>query len=56
MAGHATLVRASETVRRQVDVFEPQTGALGALSERVRYSFDPKTILNRGRMLRRSAA
>jgi glycolate oxidase FAD binding subunit len=56
VAGHAMLVRASEAVRRQVDVFEPQTGALGALSERVRNSFDPKTILNRGRMVRRSAA
>jgi glycolate oxidase FAD binding subunit len=56
VAGHATLVRASEAVRRQVDVFEPQTGALGALSERVRNSFDPRTILNRGRMGRGSAA
>jgi glycolate oxidase FAD binding subunit len=56
VAGHAMLVRASEAVRRQVDVFEPQAGALGALSERVRNSFDPKTILNRGRMVRRSAA
>jgi glycolate oxidase FAD binding subunit len=46
------LVRASEPVRRQVDVFHPQPGGLALLSERVRHSFDPKTILNRGRLTR----
>jgi glycolate oxidase FAD binding subunit len=56
VSGHATLLRAGEAVRRQVDVFEPQTGPVGALAERVRNSFDPKTILNRGRTVRRSAA
>jgi glycolate oxidase FAD binding subunit len=50
--GHAMLVRASELVRRNVDVFHPQSGGLAALSERVRQSFDPKNILNRGRLLR----
>jgi glycolate oxidase FAD binding subunit len=50
--GHAMLVRASELVRRQVDVFHPQSGGVAALSERVRLSFDPRNILNRGRMLR----
>jgi len=54
--GHAMLVRASEKVRRNVDVFHPQPAGLAALSERVRQSFDPKTILNRGRMMRGSAA
>jgi glycolate oxidase FAD binding subunit len=54
--GHATLLRASDEVRRNVDVFHPQPGGLAALSERVRQSFDPKGILNRGRMLRESAA
>ncbi len=53
--GHATLIRASEQIRRNVDVFHPQAGGLAALSQRVRHSFDPKIILNRGRMLRRSA-
>jgi glycolate oxidase FAD binding subunit len=52
--GHASLIRASEQTRRDVEVFHPQAGGLAALSQRVRHSFDPKTILNRGRMLRGS--
>jgi glycolate oxidase FAD binding subunit len=48
--GHAMLIRASELVRSNVDVFHPQPGGLASLSERVRHSFDPKTILNRGRL------
>ena len=55
LGGHASLIRASELVRRNLDVFHPQPGGLAALSERVRHSFDPKIILNRGRMLRGSA-
>ncbi len=56
VGGHAMLVRASDEVRRNVDVFHPQPAGLAGLSERVRHSFDPKNILNRGRMLRGSAA
>ena len=56
LGGHATLLRASDEVRRNVDVFHPQHGGLAALGERVRLSFDPKTILNRGRMMRGFAA
>lgn len=48
--GHATLVRADEELRRQVPVFEPQPEALAALTRRVKESFDPKHILNPGRM------
>jgi glycolate oxidase FAD binding subunit len=55
VGGHAMLLRASDEVRRNVDVFHPQQGGLAALGERVRLSFDPKNILNRGRMIRGSA-
>ena len=54
VGGHATLIRASEAVRRNVDVFHPQQGGLAALGERVRLGFDPKNILNRGRLTRGS--
>jgi glycolate oxidase FAD binding subunit len=54
--GHATLIRATEEIRRHVDVFHPQPGGLAALSERVRQSFDPRNILNRGRLTRGGAA
>ena len=50
--GHAMLLRASDEVRRQVDVFQPASAGVAALNERVRQSFDPKSILNRGRMTR----
>ncbi|MGA7993682.1 MAG: 2-hydroxy-acid oxidase, partial [Bradyrhizobium sp.] len=52
VGGHAVLVRASDEVRRNVDVFHPQPAGVAALSERVRQSFDPRGVLNRGRMLR----
>jgi glycolate oxidase FAD binding subunit len=52
--GHATLIRAPEEVRRSVEVFHPQAGGVAALGQRVRHSFDPKIILNRGRMARAS--
>ena len=48
------LLRAGDEVRRQVDVFQPASQGVAALSERVRNSFDPKIILNRGRMVRGS--
>jgi glycolate oxidase FAD binding subunit len=50
--GHASLIRASEEIRRNVDVFHPPAAGVAALSQRVRHSFDPRIILNRGRMLR----
>lgn len=49
--GHATLIRAADALRAAVPVFEPQSGALGALAARVKDSFDPKRILNPGRMV-----
>ncbi|MDJ0950238.1 MAG: glycolate oxidase subunit GlcE [Alphaproteobacteria bacterium] len=48
--GHATLWRAPVSVRASVPVFQPQPEALAALSARVKESFDPKGILNPGRM------
>jgi glycolate oxidase FAD binding subunit len=51
-SGHAMLLRASEEVRREVDVFHPQGEGVSALAERVRKSFDPKAVLNRGRTRR----
>lgn len=49
--GHATLVRAPAEVRASVPVFQPQPTPLAALSARVKESFDPKRILNPGRMV-----
>jgi glycolate oxidase FAD binding subunit len=48
--GHATLIRASAELRRAVPVFQPREPALARLSARVKDSFDPERILNRGRM------
>jgi glycolate oxidase FAD binding subunit len=50
--GHATLMRAPEQVRSQIEVFQPQPEALAALSARVKNSFDPKGLFNPGRMYR----
>jgi glycolate oxidase FAD binding subunit len=55
VGGHATLIRAPEPVRRNVDVFHPQAAGVAALGERVRNSFDPRNILNRGRLIRAEA-
>ena len=48
--GHATLIRAPAAVRAAVDVFEPQAEGVATLTKRVKDSFDPKGILNPGRM------
>lgn len=49
--GHATLVRASPADRVASPVFQPQPPALAALSARLKEQFDPKGILNPGRMV-----
>jgi glycolate oxidase FAD binding subunit len=48
--GHATLIRAPAAVRAAVDVFEPEPPGLSALTKRVREGFDPRGVLNPGRM------
>jgi len=48
--GHATLMRASEEVRANVPVFQPQANGVAQLMKRVRAGFDPHNILNPGRM------
>ena len=49
-SGHATLIRAPASVRRNVPVFQPQPKALAELTQRVKTSFDPERVLNRSRM------
>ena len=48
--GHATLIRAPVAVRAAVEVFSPEAPPLAALTARVRQSFDPRGVLNPGRM------
>ena len=48
--GHATLIRAPAALRAKVDVFQPEPAGLAALTARVREGFDPRGVLNPGRM------
>lgn len=48
--GHATLIRASANQRANTQIFQPQSGAVEALSQSIRQKFDPDTIFNPGRM------
>jgi glycolate oxidase FAD binding subunit len=50
VGGHATLIRAPASVRAAVDVFEPPEAGLAALTKRIKQGFDPKGVLNPGRM------
>lgn len=50
VGGHATLIRAAPEVRAALDSFHPQPSPIAALSRRVKESFDPKGVLNPGRM------
>jgi len=48
--GHATLVRAPEQCRKEIPVFEPQSGPLARLTQRLKAQFDPSGILEPHRM------
>ena len=48
--GHATLIRAPASVRAALDVFHPEDAGVVALNRRVKDAFDPKGVLNPGRM------
>ncbi len=49
-SGHATLIRASEATRSELDVFQPELPSLAAISKGLRDRFDPRGILNTGLM------
>ncbi|HTK13930.1 MAG TPA: glycolate oxidase subunit GlcE [Xanthobacteraceae bacterium] len=48
--GHATLIRAPAALRATVDVFQDDAAPVAALSRRIKQGFDPKGVLNPGRM------
>ena len=48
--GSATLMRAPAELRARLGVFTPQAPALAALTERLKEAFDPRGILNPGRL------
>lgn len=48
--GHATLVRAPDSVRRAVPVFQPQAAPLAKLSAGIKQSFDPSGVFAPGRI------
>ena len=48
--GHATLLKAPAAVRTAEPVFQPQPPAVAAAAARLREAFDPRGILNPGRM------
>jgi len=48
--GHATLVRAPDALRARVAPFHPEASAIQRLSAGIRARFDPRRVLNPGRM------
>lgn len=48
--GHATLIRASDSARAQVEVFHPVDPGIERMSTALKSVFDPAGILNPGRM------
>jgi glycolate oxidase FAD binding subunit len=50
IGGHATLIRGTDTLRAQTNVFQPEPAPIAAISAGLRAKFDPKGILNPGLM------
>ncbi len=48
--GHATLIRAPVDIRASSEVFQPQEAGAAGLTKRLKESFDPRRVLNPGRM------
>jgi glycolate oxidase FAD binding subunit len=50
LGGHATLVRATPSIRAFAEIFQPLNPVLAGITKRIKDGFDPKRILNPGRM------
>jgi glycolate oxidase FAD binding subunit len=50
LGGHTTLFRATSEARSRLQVFEPESAARVELTRAVKAAFDPKHVLNPGRM------
>jgi glycolate oxidase FAD binding subunit len=48
--GYATLMRAPDSLRAAIPVFEPEAAPVAALTRRIKTSVDPAGIINPGRM------
>jgi glycolate oxidase FAD binding subunit len=48
--GHATLIKAPAAARAAAQVFQPQPAAVAAVAARLKAAFDPRGVLNPGRM------
>ncbi len=49
--GHATLIRGAADLRARIPVFQPQPAPLAALTRRIKNGFDPRGVMNPGRMV-----
>ena len=56
IAGHATLLRASAEAKARWGVFHPEPAPVAAIAAGLRARFDPRGILNPGRMAETAAA
>lgn len=51
LKAHATLIRAPQSIRAHVDIFEPPSAPVRSLSEGIKNAFDPDRLFNAGRMM-----